>query len=234
MPRASLLIATSLLAAVIASEAALAEGGLEFRPYFGAAYERGWMKFKDTSPQDTTLYGDKLAGYAPFVGVTMGKNFAFELSLRAAYGTGGSVTGTPITTTTTAAGVTTTVVSKLTTTDHSSSLGVGLDFLVRYPLGKTGFEPFLLAGLSIANQKEISQTDSAIVTTVGTTAPKNTNDTSYTVLIRKKEASPEFGIGLAYSYSGAELRVLGRIQNLNMDNNGQYVLTLSAGLLRKV
>jgi hypothetical protein len=200
-----------------------------YRPYFGGTYERGWLEFKSSND-----YGTKLAGYAPVVGVTIGNYFAFEMSWRMGYGTGGTVNGTQPDVLTDTSKISTSTV----TSYHSSSSAFAFDLLIKYPLGSTGLAPFFLTGVSIDKLKEATFTDSTITThllsAADTTSDTVTTATEYTVLHGKTEVSPEIGLGLSYSYGGAEVRVLGRIQNLNMGNTGKYFLTLSGGLILKV
>jgi hypothetical protein len=222
--RAGFLVATGVLAAMTVG--ARAEDENTFHPYFGAAYEHGMLAFKDSN-----LFGKNLTGYSPFAGITLSRYFAFEMALRMGYGTGGSVASDPTTTTTS----TKTIVTDTLTTYHSSSVGVGLDFYVNLPLGKTGLVPFVFTGLAIDTLKEVTQADTTIkTTTIGETATTTDTTSMFTVLHSRSEASPELGAGFAYYYGGAALRVSGRVRNLNMSNSGKYVVTLSAGLLLRV
>lgn len=226
MRRATVWQSLLSVACLAASAAAQQADEVRFRPYFGAAYEQGWLTFKNDNH-----YGKQIMGFAPIAGVTMGKNFAFEMSWRMAYGDGGS--DDPVTSNSTTAKATLRTVSQ--TYYHSSASGFGMDLLVRLPLGRTGVVPFVLTGVSIGKIKEVALTDKTVTThPLGAADNKNdtiTQTTSYDVISGKSEISPEIGLGLAYVYGGAELRVLGRLQNLNMGNRGQYMTTLSAGLL---
>jgi hypothetical protein len=228
---AGLPVAACVFAAMAAGASADsdADKGIEFRPYFGAAYERGWLEFKST-----TLYGKEVTGYAPIIGVTMGKYFALEGSVRRAYGDGETVNATlPDVLTDT-----TKISTKTVTAYHTSSSAFAFDLLVRYPLGNTGLAPFFLTGISIDKLKEVTKTDSTVTShlrsATDTSKDVITTATEYAVLQGKTEVSPEIGFGLSYSYGGAELRVLGRLQNLNMGNTGKYFLTASAGLVMKL
>lgn len=224
--RVGLLAATTVLAAMTVGAWADDDA---FHPYFGAGYERGMLAFKTSN-----LYGKTLNGYSPFGGVTFGRYFAFEMSVRMGYGTGGSTPASTSVETT----KTDTVTTVSTTDYHSSALGIGTDLYVRLPLGHTGLVPFVFTGLSVAKVKEMTQTDSTITARkIGATDPTKdivTHATDFATLAGRSEVSPEVGLGLAYYYGGAELRVSGRVQNLNMDNSGKYLLTLNAGLLLRV
>jgi hypothetical protein len=226
MRRATILLSLLSFACFAASAAAQQTDEVSFRPYFGAAYEQGWLSFKSDNH-----YGKQITGFAPIVGVTMGKNFAFEMSWRMAYGDGGSDDPVTLDTTTDKAALHT--VSQ--TFYHSSASGIGMDLLIRLPLGHTGLTPFVLTGVSIGKIKEVALTDTTVTShPLGAADTKNdtvTQTTTYEVISGKSEISPEIGLGLAYIYGGAEVRVLGRLQNLNMGNRGQYMTTLSAGLL---
>lgn len=225
----TVLVFSGVFAGLAASAAAEQAEDIVYRPYFGGAYEQGWLTFKTNN-----RYGKTLTGYAPFAGVTMGKYFAFEMAWRMAYGAGGSDAPVSSTVVTDKA----TVRTDSVTSYHSSSSGIGLDLMVRYPLGNTGLAPFVFTGVSIDKLKENGMTVATVTSRpLGMTdASKDTVDsqTTYKSIVGKSEISPELGFGLAYSYGGAEVRVSGRIQNLNMGNSGKYMATMSAGLLLKI
>lgn len=215
-------------AAALSCNLAQAAGvdAIDYSPYFGAAYEYGMLHFKGSSP-----YADTVMGYSPFVGVTAGKYFALEFSWRAAYGSvGGADKGSSSTTTSSAK-----IDTSYTTKYNSSMVGPALDLLVRLPLSDTGITPFMLTGITFGKTKAILQKNITTVTTPlsasPTTESTTENTTEYTSLVSHREISPEIGFGLSYTYSSAEVRVLGRVQNLNMNNTGEYAMTVSAGLV---
>jgi hypothetical protein len=220
------LIWASVFAGLATAAAAEQADEIVYRPYFGAVYEQGWLTFKTSNP-----YGKQLSGFAPLAGVSIGQNFALELSWRMAYGTGATQQNSPTDTTTNQVTIHTTSA----TTYHSSSSAIGMDFYVRYPLGHTGLTPFLFTGISIDKPKVMAETvETTVSHPIGAAdASKDVSDTQKsTVAVQgKEEISPELGLGLAYGYGSAEIRVAGRVQNLNMGNSGQYMTTLSGGLV---
>jgi hypothetical protein len=174
------------------------EAKLSLSPYFGANYDLTSLHFKN----GYSSYADSISGASPFVGVNLGRYFALELSV-------GVATGER-------------AVSD-TLSYHSSMRGEAIKLMVHYPLGSTGFAPYLFTGLSVMKMKE-----SSFSTSIDPKTQKPV--TTYSSLSGKSEADPIFGGGISYVYSGLEIRAGASVQTINWSNSGQYAVTFGGGL----